>query len=122
MSDRVVTTVFMSGNSQAVRIPVTHRFAAEKVTIEAVPEGLLLRPLEQTMGDSVRRLRAFQAAEGIPEGLLQEIEELPLEPLPDFDAEDTPRPTAPFEPICQGVDASSGPTTCGSLPKRYDPT
>lgn len=81
----VETTVFKSGNSQAVRIPVTHRLVVERVTVEHVPEGLLLRPVEETIGDALNRLRAYQAAEGIEGGLLEEVEDLPLEPLPDFD-------------------------------------
>lgn len=85
MTKPVETTVFKSGNSQAVRIPMTHRLAVERVTVEHVPEGLLLRPVEETVGDALNRLRAYQAAEGIEGGLLEEIEELPLDALPDFD-------------------------------------
>lgn len=85
MAKPVETTVFKSGNSQAVRIPLSHRLAVERVTVEEVPEGLLLRPVEETLGDALRRLRQFQAAEGIDGGLIEEVEDLPVDPVPIFD-------------------------------------
>ncbi|WP_066530345.1 antitoxin [Corynebacterium bouchesdurhonense] len=81
MPKRLKTTIFKSGNSQAVRIPVSMRLQVDNVTIESVPEGLLLRPVEETIGDAVERLRAFQASEGIEGGLIRDVEELDLDPI-----------------------------------------
>lgn len=67
---KATTRVFTSGNSQAVRIPAAYRLDTDEVTVERVPEGLLLRPVEESMGDVVRRLREFQIAEGIEGGIL----------------------------------------------------
>lgn len=73
--ERVTSRVFKSGNSQAVRIPAGYRFNTDEVTIEQVPEGLLLRPVEESMSDVVRRLREFQAAAGIEGGILEDPDE-----------------------------------------------
>lgn len=67
---KATTRVFKSGNSQAVRIPADYRLDTDEVTVERVPEGLLLRPVAESMGDVVRRLREFQIAEGIEGGIL----------------------------------------------------
>ena len=42
---RMKTTVFISGGSQAVRIPKEFRFDAKRVEIERKGETLVLRPL-----------------------------------------------------------------------------
>ena len=68
------TRVFKSGNSQAVRIPARYRLDTDEVTIERVPEGLLLRPVEESMSHVVRRLRDFQAAHGIEGGILEDCD------------------------------------------------
>lgn len=68
--EKATTRVFKSGNSQAVRIPADYRLDTDEVTVERVPEGLLLRPVAESMGDVVRRLREFQIAEGIEGGIL----------------------------------------------------
>lgn len=68
--EKATTRVFKSGNSQAVRIPADYRLDTNEVTVERVPEGLLLRPVAESMGDVVRRLREFQIAEGIEGGIL----------------------------------------------------
>lgn len=72
---RVTSRVFKSGNSQAVRIPAGYRLNTDEVTIEQVPEGLLLRPVEESTSDVVRRLREFQAASGIEGGILEDPDE-----------------------------------------------
>lgn len=82
---RAQTTVFKSGNSQAVRIPAAFRFESGSVIIERVPEGLLLRPVEENFGDVIARLREFQEAHGIDGGLIDEIEDLPIDPVPEID-------------------------------------
>lgn len=82
---RMQTTVFKSGNSQAVRIPAAFRFESGSVIIERVPEGLLLRPVEENFGDVIARLREFQEAHGIAEGFIDEVEDLPIDPVPEID-------------------------------------
>lgn len=85
MTQRIETSVFKSGNSQAVRIPKAFRFSTSAVTVESVPEGLLLRPKEDTVADTLRRLRSFQEIHGIVGGLLEDVDDLPPEPVVDFD-------------------------------------
>lgn len=82
---RIQTAVFKSGNSQAVRIPAAFRFESGSVIIERVPEGLLLRPMEESFGDVIARLREFQETHGIAEGLIDEVEDLPIDPVPEID-------------------------------------
>ena len=72
--EKATTRVFKSGNSQAVRIPADYRLDTDEVTVERVPEGLLLRPVAESMGDVVRRLREFQIAEGIEGGILADLD------------------------------------------------
>ncbi|MDK6493591.1 AbrB/MazE/SpoVT family DNA-binding domain-containing protein [Corynebacterium coyleae] len=73
--EKVTSRVFKSGNSQAVRIPAGYRLDADEVTIEQVPGGLLLKPVEASMSEVVRRFREFQAAEGIEDGILEDPDE-----------------------------------------------
>lgn len=80
--ERLQATIFVSGTSQAVRIPAAFRIEAENATIEKVPEGLLLRPLGEDFGAVVSRLREFQEAHGISDGLIDEIDDLPLDVIP----------------------------------------
>ena len=40
-------SVFMNGGSQAVRIPAAYRFDTDRVSVEAVPGGILLRPIHR---------------------------------------------------------------------------
>ncbi len=56
--------VFMTGRSQAVRLPKAYRFSVDEVLIEPQPDGaLLLRPKPKlALGD---RLRAI--LEGLPD-------------------------------------------------------
>lgn len=59
--------VFMSGRSQAVRLPKAFRFDTAEVTIEKVGNAVVLRPKED--GHAVwaaRLLAAVQAFEGAP--------------------------------------------------------
>ena len=85
VSGPIRTTVFKSGNSQAVRIPAALRIASGAVSIEAVPEGLLLRPEEEDFGLVVARLREFQKEHNLEQGLIEEIEDLPLDEVPNLD-------------------------------------
>lgn len=82
---RLRTTVFRSGNSQAVRIPAAFRVESGNAVIEQVPEGLLLRPVEENFGDVIARLREFQKENGIDEDLIDELTDLPVDPVPEID-------------------------------------
>lgn len=50
--------VFMTGRSQAVRLPLAHRFEVDEVLIEPQPDGaLLLRPVPRlALGDRLRAI------------------------------------------------------------------
>jgi antitoxin VapB len=50
--------VFMTGRSQAVRLPKAYRFDTDEVTIERTPDGaVLLRPKPKRPGDLGERIR-----------------------------------------------------------------
>lgn len=40
-------SVFINGGSQAVRIPAAYRFDTDRVSVEAVPGGIILRPVRR---------------------------------------------------------------------------
>lgn len=78
MSD--TTTVFQSGNSQAVRLPKEYRFKTKTVEIFRRGNEVVLREKPQTMGDVLRSLPPVT-----PE-MAREIEEMMAvirEPLPE---------------------------------------
>lgn len=81
-AERLQTTVFELGASQAVTIPAALRIETDNATIEKVPEGLLLRPLGEDFGAVVSRVREYQEAHGISGGLIEEVGDLPLDPIP----------------------------------------
>lgn len=55
----LITRIFMSGNSQAVRIPAELRLDADRVEIFRTAEGdLVIHPLVERRGDAL--LRALQ--------------------------------------------------------------
>ena len=55
-SARQTTTVFTSGNSQAVRLPKAFRFDSKTVEIERRGDEIVLRAKRQTVGDILRQL------------------------------------------------------------------
>ena len=55
-SSRQTTTVFISGNSQAVRLPKAFRFDAKIVEIERRGDEVILRAKRQTVGDILKHL------------------------------------------------------------------
>jgi antitoxin VapB len=59
-----IAKVFMTGRSQAVRLPKAYRFATGEVSIERQPDGaVLLRPRPQgLLGD-----RLWAALDGLPD-------------------------------------------------------
>jgi antitoxin VapB len=63
MMTRVLSRIFMNGNSQAVRIPQQFRLDATQVTITRTANGdLLLSPLPKARGAALAKaLSAFDA-------------------------------------------------------------
>ncbi len=51
---RTLTTVFTSGNSQAVRLPKEFRFNTKQVTIERRGDEVVLREKKRSLGQSLR--------------------------------------------------------------------
>ena len=57
------TTVFTSGNSQAVRLPKAFRFDSKTVEIERRGDEIILRAKKQTVGDLIKQLPHLSAKE-----------------------------------------------------------
>lgn len=55
------TTVFTSGNSQAVRLPKEFRFDTKQVTIERRGDEVVLRAKNPTVGDLLRGMAELSA-------------------------------------------------------------
>jgi antitoxin VapB len=51
-----MTTVFTSGNSQAVRLPKEFRFGSKQVTIEKRGDEIVLRERKLTLGELLKSL------------------------------------------------------------------
>lgn len=62
-SSRQTTTVFTSGNSQAVRLPKAFRFGSKTVEIERRGDEIILRAKKQTVGDILKSLPPLSAKE-----------------------------------------------------------
>ncbi|WP_296146153.1 antitoxin [uncultured Corynebacterium sp.] len=75
----VETSVFMSGNTQAVRIPKDFRFDSDTVWIKRIGEKLYITPEPLSAMDVINAINA-ELPEGWPEGL-EEPEELPLDDI-----------------------------------------
>ena len=56
-----IAKVFMSGNSQAVRLPKEFRFDADEVSILRDGESIILRPINRTMRDVVDLIQQLPA-------------------------------------------------------------
>lgn len=57
------TTVFQSGNSQAVRLPKEFRFSTKQVTIERRGDEIVLRAKKPTVGELLRDLPTLSGQE-----------------------------------------------------------
>lgn len=75
------TTVFKSGNSQAVRIPKDLAFSTDKVTIEVDGDALILRPQPLTMQEFLDGLPRHPGAFDSFPDFEDEIDE---EPVPQW--------------------------------------
>ncbi|WP_297850486.1 antitoxin [uncultured Corynebacterium sp.] len=73
----VATSVFMSGNTQAVRIPKDFRLDSDTVWIKKIGEKLYLSPEPLSAMDVINAINA-ELPEGWPDGL-EEPKELPLD-------------------------------------------
>jgi antitoxin VapB len=59
----VETTVFQSGNSQAIRIPKEFQFDAKRVEIYREGQSIVLRPVAGTAAEALAGLAPLSAAE-----------------------------------------------------------
>jgi antitoxin VapB len=59
------TTVFTSGNSQAVRLPKEFRFDSKQVFIERRGEEIVLRERKRTIGEAMKNFKPLTAKEGL---------------------------------------------------------
>jgi antitoxin VapB len=94
----VETTVFQSGNSQAIRIPKEFQFNTKRVEIFRQGKSIVLRPLATTAAEALADLPALNAVEGcaLDQAMRQLEDLLPLDE-PAFDTTPThrrPRTTA----------------------------
>lgn len=62
-SSKQTTTVFTSGNSQAVRLPKAFRFDSKVVEIERRGDEVILRAKRQTVGDILKHLPPLSTKE-----------------------------------------------------------
>ena len=82
-ADSVETTVFMSGNSQAIRIPKDFRFDSETVWLIMIGGKLYVSPEPLSALDVLDVITA-----DLPDGWADGFEEpsdLPLDPIPKWD-------------------------------------
>jgi len=49
--DMDTATLFINGQSQAVRLPKSYRFEGKEIYVKKVSEGILLLPKDQTIWD-----------------------------------------------------------------------
>lgn len=76
--DVLPSRVFMSGNSQAVRIPAEFRLNSDRVQISRTPEGdLLIHPCPIRRGEAL-----LQVLGGLDPGFIEALEQHQSEKLP----------------------------------------
>ncbi|OGG51180.1 MAG: hypothetical protein A3F84_27095 [Candidatus Handelsmanbacteria bacterium RIFCSPLOWO2_12_FULL_64_10] len=81
----VETTVFQSGNSQAIRIPKEFQFHTKRVEIFREGKSIVLRPLPTTAAEALADLLPLSASEG-------QALDLAMEHVDDLLALDEPIP------------------------------
>ncbi|MCB8746946.1 AbrB/MazE/SpoVT family DNA-binding domain-containing protein [Rhodoferax sp. U2-2l] len=98
----VETTVFQSGNSQAIRIPKEFQFHTKRVEIFREGNAIVLRPLPTTAAEALADLAPLSAAEGLAldqaMGHLDDLlalDEPPSDPLPRRSSTTARKPSAP---------------------------
>jgi antitoxin VapB len=74
------TTVFTSGNSQAVRLPKEFRFDSKQVFIERRGEEIVLRERRPTFGEALKNFKPLSGEEGLAwDNAMSEIPKLPAQ-------------------------------------------
>jgi antitoxin VapB len=66
MTDTAEAKLFMSGGSQAVRLPRAFRLPGSKVRVRRVGRAILLEPVEQTPAEISALFDALAALRDIP--------------------------------------------------------
>jgi antitoxin VapB len=73
-----IAKLFMSGRSQAIRLPAKLRLAASEVRIEQIGNALWVQPQADAPGDLSAWLQDFYAsAERLPDDFLAERDDAP---------------------------------------------
>ncbi len=76
----IIAKLFMSGRSQAIRLPAKLRLAAKEVQIEQVGTGLWIKPQPAPDQDmSVWLERFYASTEALPEDFLAEQKDPPAQ-------------------------------------------
>jgi antitoxin VapB len=76
----ITAKLFMSGRSQAIRLPAKLRLAGTEVVIEQVGDGLWVRPEpapDQNMGVWLQSL--YDSTQALPEEFLSQRQDLPAQ-------------------------------------------
>ena len=75
------TTVFISGNSQAVRLPKEFRIDSRQVFIERRGDEIVLRERKRTMGEALKNFVPFTSAEAkVWDEAMADVIDLPAQP------------------------------------------
>jgi len=76
--DVLPSRVFMSGNSQAVRIPAEFRLSSDRVQIRRTPEGdLIIHPCPSQRGQAL-----LEVLEGFGDDVVAALDQQRRDPLP----------------------------------------
>ena len=75
-----MTTVFTSGNSQAVRLPKEFRFSSKQVSIEKRGDEIVLRERKLTLGELLKSLPVLTCEEAREwDGIMAEVRNQPAQ-------------------------------------------
>ena len=75
-----MTTVFTSGNSQAVRLPKEFRFSSKQVTIEKRGDEIVLRERKLTLGELLKSLPVLTSEDARQwDGIMAEVRNQPAQ-------------------------------------------
>lgn len=76
----ITAKLFMSGRSQAIRLPAKLRIAASEVRIEQIGNALWVQPQENAPADMGAWLRGFYAStQPLPQDFLADREDAPAQ-------------------------------------------
>lgn len=71
MGETAIAKIFMSGRSQAVRLPLAFRLPGTEVRVRRVGNGVLLEPIIADVDDWFASLDSFGPEPFMPEGRAQ---------------------------------------------------